>query len=64
MSAIAFLDFLLLNVFFVCLGRYGVNRVTNQLQLKCVIRYPVFLICDRDQIERSVSRLSKRIGAT
>ena len=54
-----FLIFWSLSVSLVCGGRYAVNLVINQLRINGVIRYPVFLICDRKQLELSVSLIEQ-----
>lgn len=54
-----FLIFWLLSIVFVCMGRYVVNWMTNHLRLKGAIRYPAFLICDRDQVEKSTARIEQ-----
>jgi exopolysaccharide biosynthesis polyprenyl glycosylphosphotransferase len=50
-----FLLFWLLSIAFICIGRYVINAVTHQLRAQGVIRYPVFIICDKDRLERSIS---------
>ncbi|BAU10905.1 sugar transferase [Leptolyngbya sp. NIES-3755] len=54
-----FLIFWLLSIIFICIGRYVINRVTNQLRLNGIIRYSAFLICDPDQVDASVSRIEQ-----
>ncbi|MBE9011425.1 sugar transferase, partial [Pseudanabaenaceae cyanobacterium LEGE 13415] len=36
-----------------------INSVTNQLRSKGIVRYPAFLICDRDQVNKSIAKIEQ-----
>lgn len=51
--------FWLFSAAFTCLGRYGVDRLTEVLRDQGIVRYPVFLICDPQYLEQSVQLISQ-----
>ncbi len=51
--------FWVLSTIFVCLGRYGVDQLTEALRAQGNIRYNVFLICDPEYLEQSVQLITR-----
>jgi exopolysaccharide biosynthesis polyprenyl glycosylphosphotransferase len=51
--------FWLFSAVFVCLGRYGIDQLTETLRAQGNIRYNVFLICDPEYLEQSIQLITR-----